>query len=114
MTRPRLATHMLVAVLRRRIANAGGFFTVVAKGDADAGAILLIAHHNRRNSVLLERRYAGDKGYVLAQVGPQDVGTLEQCEQYAVTRRASDPDLWVIEADIANAERFAAETIADG
>ena len=29
-------------------------------------------------------------------------------------RRARDPDLWVIELDIAGAERFAAETILGG
>jgi len=29
-------------------------------------------------------------------------------------RRASDSDLWVVELDIADAERFAAETIVTG
>jgi len=32
-------------------------------------------------------------------------------ESYWQRRRARDPDLWVIELDIASPERFAAETI---
>jgi hypothetical protein len=29
-------------------------------------------------------------------------------------RRARDPDLWIVELDIPNAQRFAAETSGDG
>ncbi|HTH28885.1 MAG TPA: DUF1491 family protein, partial [Sphingobium sp.] len=29
-------------------------------------------------------------------------------------RRAADADLWIVELDIAEAERFAAETMCDG
>ncbi|HWV11973.1 MAG TPA: DUF1491 family protein, partial [Sphingobium sp.] len=35
----------------------------------------------------------------------------DSLNQYLARRRRSDPDLWVIELDIADAERFAAETI---
>ena len=33
---------------------------------------------------------------------------------YRRRRRSRDPDLWVIELDIAGAERFAAETLTSG
>ena len=42
-----------------------------------------------------------------------DSTPLEDLDGYWRRRRASDPDLWVIEVDIAAAERFAAETILD-
>ncbi|WP_333929024.1 DUF1491 family protein [Sphingomonas sp. LR55] len=37
----------------------------------------------------------------------------EDLDGYWRRRRARDPDLWVVEVDIAAAERFAAETILD-
>ena len=48
----------------------------------------------------------------LIAVGPQ--GDARAITDYWMKRRASDPDLWVVEVDVAQAERFAAETILQG
>jgi hypothetical protein len=87
----RLPSGVLVSALLRRVNDAGGFGAVMAKGDAQGGAILVIAVDKGAPPRLLERG-----------IGP-----------YWRRRRARDPDLWVIEVDIAAAERFAAETILD-
>lgn len=110
----RLTADMLVAALRKRIGAAGGFVTVVHRGDATSGAILVLAHHNGRNPVALERRMGMDGAYNMVATGPQAAELIEEIEEYAARRRTRDPDLWVIEANVADAERFAAETIASG
>lgn len=109
---PRLTAEFLVGVLRKRIGAAGGFATVVHRGDATSGAILVLAHDKGRNPVALERRMGLDSGYEMAVSGPQNPEKIAEIEDYAAQRRLSDPDLWVVEVDIADAERFAAETIA--
>jgi hypothetical protein len=111
---PKLTADMLVGALRKRIVAAGGFATIVHRGDATSGAILVLAHHNGRNPVALERQIGMDGGYVMVSTGPQAADNIIEIEEYATRRRARDPDLWVIEADVADAERFAAETIASG
>jgi hypothetical protein len=50
----------------------------------------------------------------LISVGPQVIDNETEIYDYWRRRRARDPDLWVIELDIAQAERFAAETMSEG
>ena len=85
---------------------------VLAKGDASAGAILIVATERGNNPRAFERGYDQAGNAALVATGPEggDAGTISD---YWQRRRARDPDLWVIELDIAAAERFAAETIID-
>ena len=48
------------------------------------------------------------------QPATQDAGDEEAFRQSLARRRRSDPDLWIVELDIASAERFAAEMNAVG
>lgn len=107
----RLASHMLVGALIRRAQAAGGFVMVLRKGDPTSGSILVQCTEKGRETGLFERipDYAG--GYKLVPCGPKSSGDSEEKAQYLERRRRSDPDLWLIELDIADAERFAAETI---
>ena len=107
----RLTSAMLVGVLARRCAAAGGFATILVKGDAISGVILLQMLEKGREQGLFERvpDYAG--GYRLVRCGPDPERGPEAMAQYIALRRRADPDLWIIELDIADAERFAAETI---
>ena len=107
----RLASHMLVGVLIRRVQAAGGFAMVLKKGDSTRGTILVQCVEKGQETGLFERvpDYAG--GYQLVPCGPKSGGDGQEKAQYLERRRRSDPDLWLIELDIADAERFAAETI---
>ncbi len=108
----RLAAGALVNALVRRAGQAGGFATVLARGDATAGAILIVAQDRGENPRLIERGL-GPRGTVeLIAVGPD--GDADAVVDYWMKRRRNDPDLWVVELDIAQAERFAAETILGG
>ena len=103
---PRLKSRFLVDLLLREAQAAGGFAAVLARGDADAGAILVQCSDRGRPGPLLERRFALDGGYRWEAVGPADG---EERENYCERRRKADPDLWIVELDIADASRLVAE-----
>lgn len=107
----RLTSRMLVDSLIRAAQGAGGHATVLARGDDGAGAILVECADRGQSGPLLERILDRDGAYAWARCGPQDSENKEERSAYIERRRSRDPDMWVIELDIAQAERFAAETI---
>lgn len=80
---------------------------VLAKGTQD-GSILVVAIDRGAAPKLLERGFGPNGRTILIDSTP-----VEDIDGYWRRRRGRDPDLWVIEVDIAGAERFAAETILD-
>ena len=82
---------------------------MLAKGDATAGAILIIAQERGEHPRALERGIGPKGETALIATGPD--GEAAAVTDYWMRRRRSDPDLWVVELDIAQAERFVAETI---
>ncbi|MEJ7932676.1 DUF1491 family protein [Sphingobium sp. AN558] len=107
----RLTSALLIGVLARRVAAAGGFATVVMRGDATSGVILVQLVEKGQEIGLFERMAGLDGRYRLDRCGPAPDEGPEALSQYIARRRRSDPDLWVIELDIPDGERFAAETI---
>ncbi len=101
----RLPTQVLVSAMLRRVNDAGGFAAVLAKGDPQAGAVLVIALERDGSARLLERGIGPDGRRRLLDSTPDDPTA------YWMRRRQRDPDLWVVELDIADSQRFAAETI---
>ena len=104
----RLASSVLVSALLRRAEQEGGFATVVAKGDPTAGAIAVILAEKGRKARFLERAMQANGSYAW-QSTREDVENEEEFEKFLSKRRKSDRDLWILELDIASAERFAAE-----
>ncbi len=102
----RLPTGMLVTALLRRMNDSGGMGMVLAKGDVQAGGILVIAINPDRTERVLERGIGPDGRIALIDSTPR-----EDVAGYWRRRRSRDPDLWVVELDGAAAERFTAETI---
>jgi len=107
----RLPSGLVVSALLKRVNDAGGIGMVLAKGDAQAGGILVLVQERDGAPRFLERGLGPDGAARLIQTGPGDAADPLQSADYWQRRRARDPDLWVIELDIAGAERFAAETI---
>jgi hypothetical protein len=110
----RLASGLVVNALVRRVNAAGGSAMVLAKGDAEAGAILVLALERGGDPRFLERGIGPDGMPALVRSGPGDPADEAAVSDYWQRRRSRDPDLWVIELDIAGAERFAAETMLGG
>ncbi|MDO7835807.1 DUF1491 family protein [Sphingobium sp. HBC34] len=107
----RLTSAMLVGALRRRVSAAGGFATILVRGDEISGVILVQALEKGQDCGLFERVPNLDGGYALMRCGPAPEDGQEALAHYVARRRRADPDLWIIELDIPEAERFAAETI---
>jgi hypothetical protein len=109
----KLASRLLVSSYIRRAETEGGTGVVLAKGDATAGSILILTREKGAISALWERILSRDSGYHWAKAGPQVVDNVDEIEQLIARKRARDPDLWVIELDIPDAERFIADLVED-
>lgn len=106
----RLTAEFLVKAMLRRVHDAGGSGMVLKRGDAQSGAILIVALERGADARFFERGIGSDGRTALIQTGPKsDSG--ESGDDYWRRRVSRDPDLWVVELDIADSERFASETI---
>jgi hypothetical protein len=100
----RIASGVAVSALLRRVSAAGGFGTVLYRGDDTAGAIAIITR-DRGETLALERVMAMAGGYEWREAAAGDA-----IESWTERARRRDPDLWIIELDIPDAARFVAET----
>jgi hypothetical protein len=110
----RLPTHLRTSALIRRVDAAGGSAMVLNKGDSDAGCILVLALERGENARFLERGMDRNGTLSILRTGPDDAADSLAQTDYWQRRCRNDPDLWVIEVDVAEAERFVAETILQG
>ena len=114
MPAPRLSASLEASGLIRRAEAEGGFGAVLRKGDAERGALLLVIRSRDRHVTCLERMLSQDGGYHWTQVGPGPEERPEQLAEFLSRRVRFDEDLWLIELDIAQPERFIAETTSAG
>jgi hypothetical protein len=84
---------------------------VLHKGDEQGGVILVQCLERGRFCGLFERMTDFDGHRTLARTGPKDDSQDIELKDYIEKRRRSDPDLWLIELDVAEAPRFAAEML---
>ena len=102
----RLPAHLEVSGLLRQVSAAGGFAAILHKGEREAGTIVVVCAENGANRRVFERMpsASGDRKWTLSQ--SEDIENKSLIDDYLTRRQAQDPDLWVIELDIANGERF--------
>ncbi len=103
---PRLPAGVEVSALVRQVNAQGGFATVLAKGEADAGTILLLLCENGQDQRVYERMPMADgtRGWHCAKrLDPADP---QPFHDWLDRRRQQDRDLWIVELDIPAAERF--------
>lgn len=106
MIEPRLATDVRVAALRRLAEAEGDFVTIIRKGDPIAGAMLVIGLIKGRDPAVYDRFPDPDGGYSWQAVTNQVIESEKQISDIWQKRRLRDPDLWVIELDVASIERL--------
>ena len=111
---PRLTPALEVASMLRRAETTGGFGTVLNKGDAERGAILLVIARRGEHVACLERILTLDGNYAWQRTGPAESASPGEVAQFLARKTRFDGDLWLIELDIAEPERFIAETTSSG
>lgn len=107
----RVTSAVMASALIRRVNAEGGSAMMLAKGDATSGGILLLLLEKGTNPRFVERGIGPDGQPALLPSGPAVLEGDTAATSYWQRRRERDSDLWVIELDIASAERFAAETM---
>ena len=109
MSGPRLPAHLEVSALIRAVEASGGFGTVIVKGERDAGVVLILTTERDGTARLWERMPRLDGGRVFQIVRKQTIDKKSEFDEYLSRRSVGDPDLWLIELDIADPERLIAE-----
>ena len=109
MIEPRLAAHVRIEALKRLTMAAGGFATVIARGDPVSGAILIARTVRGTDNALLESLTGLDGRTVWQEVWSDESEALARkgsFAEYVERRRARDTDLWIIELDVASRAQF--------
>jgi hypothetical protein len=104
----RLPAHIEVAAIRRLAESHGGFAAVLAKGDRDAGTIAIVIICRGQPGELYERRPQLDGNRPFLPTLIEDTENKSEFIERIDRLRVQDPDLWLIEADIPDKERFVA------
>jgi len=104
----RLPAHLEVAAIRRLAEAQGGFATVLAKGERDAGTIAIVIIGRGEPAWLCERMPQASGNRIFVRTLEQGTENERDFSSRIAKRRASDPDLWLIEADVPERERFVA------
>lgn len=106
-----IASDVWVAALIRRAELEGASATVVRRGDARAGAVLVKVWNagERRARVWSETR--GPTGEPL-WLQPVESETESEIDDWVRRQITYDPDLWVVEIEDRQGRHFLTETVA--
>ena len=84
------------------------------RGDEERGSLLLFVSSRGAHIASLERILNLDGSYSWQRVGPSESAGSAEIADFLARRTRFDEDLWAIELDIADPERFIAETTLTG
>jgi hypothetical protein len=97
----RLKSGIWVKALIRRCDLAAIGVAVMARGDADAGAVLLKLNGRDAGCTVLAQTRRPDGTLVWMRATGADPVPETDADAYVARQRGRDPDLWVIEIDSA-------------
>lgn len=82
---------------------------ILAKGDRDGGTYVLLLRDRAGTMKLVERRPSADFAFEWQVTQEEPPENERKIYEYCDRRSAQDPDLWIVEAQIDDAERFVAQ-----
>ena len=107
MIEPRLASHMRVGALSRLASSFGDSFMVLRRGNEIAGAILLTTAVRGINTNIFEYVTDFDGVGKWREIRLDSQVTQSNIDSYCTKRSDRDPDIWLIELNVAQDERLA-------
>ena len=107
-----LNSDLWVAALIRRAEIEGANATVVRRGDARAGTVIVKAYDtSARQARVFTEAFGpdGDRLWIQPVQGPES-----DLDAYIERQRGYDPDIWVVEIEDRQGRHFITETVAEG
>jgi hypothetical protein len=107
----RLKTGLWIRALIRRCDLAAVAVAVVARGDAESGAVLIKLNDRATGFTVLAQARGPNGGLVwMRATGTSPVGETD-ADSYIARQRRFDPDVWVVEIESASAGPVIGEPI---
>lgn len=104
----RLPAHLEAAGIRRVAESMGGFATILSRGERDAGTIAVVIIGRGEPAALYERMPSIDGTRHFVRTSQRGTENEADFLEKLTRRCARDPDLWLIEVDVPERERFVA------
>lgn len=105
-----LPTQIWVSALLRRASVGGAFATIVHRGDADRGDVLVKVMRARGVADLYAPAFNPEGPSAFERLAAEDEAAVDA----TIARwRASDRDLWVVEIEDAAGRHFLTETVRE-
>ena len=108
-----LSSDIWVYALIRRVQLAGAFATLLRKGDARAGAVLVRTLDRKTGEARLYAEATRADGQNVWMQPHPGAGEAD-LDAYAERAARIDPDIWVVEIQDADGARFLTETVERG
>ncbi len=105
-----IASDVWVSALIRRAELSGAFATVVRKGDARAGSVIVKAYDTSERKARLYTEAFGPDGERL-WIQPVSNDQESELDAYIQRQVGYDPDLWVVEVEDRQGRHFITETV---
>jgi hypothetical protein len=105
-----LSTDLWTSALIRRAELAGAFATVVRKGDARAGTVIVKAYDTSTRQARLFTEAFGSDGERL-WIQPVASDSESELDAYIQRQAGYDPDLWVVEIEDREGRHFITEKV---
>ncbi|WP_421729509.1 DUF1491 family protein [Brevundimonas sp.] len=106
-----LSSDLWVSALIRRAEIGGAFATVVRKGDARAGTVIVKAYDTSNRQARLFTEAFGADGERL-WIQPVQSEMESELDAYIQRQIGYDPDIWVVEIEDREGRHFITETVA--
>lgn len=109
----RLPTGIVATGLVRAAEAVGGNGAVLAKGDPDSGALLLVMTCRGAGAAILERVSSldGDLRWNRRETG--ESADSQTVARLIAEKKRFDRDLWVLELDVADVEQFIVDSLTE-
>jgi hypothetical protein len=110
----RLPANVEASAIIRRAESQGDFAMLIKRGDPDRGAITLLVCERGEIVAVLERQLDTHFNYSWSNISADRPFNQADWRDFLEKKRNFDPDFWAIELDVADGQRFVAETTSTG